>query len=59
MIADAYEKEGEAAVTTKYHFGSDNTHTLEAGAILNASLVAQGIKNLKKCTLKKYLSKDF
>ena len=57
IIADAYDKEGEEAVTTKYHTPKDNTHTIEAGSIMNAKLVAEGIKNLKGCKLKKYLLK--
>jgi lysophospholipase L1-like esterase len=54
-IADVYDKEGEAAVTTKYHIAKDNTHTIQAGSILNASLVVDGIRHLKKCKLRKYL----
>ena len=55
LIGDIYEKEGETIVTKKYHIAKDNTHTIEAGAILNASVVAKGIKELKGCKLKKYL----
>jgi len=54
-IADVYDKEGEASVTTKYHIAKDNTHTIQAGSILNASLVVDGIRDLKKCKLRKYL----
>ena len=56
-IADVYDQEGEAIVTTKYHSNKDNTHTVQAGSILNASLVVEGIKALDKCKLKKYLIK--
>ena len=56
-IADVYDKEGEATVTTKYHIAKDNTHTIQAGSVLNASLVVEGIKALDKCKLKKYLIK--
>ena len=54
MIALKYESLGEDVVKTKY-FRTDHTHTLKDGAILNASMVAEGVKSLKKCKLKKYL----
>jgi rhamnogalacturonan acetylesterase len=54
LIAAKYEALGEAEVKTKF-FITDNTHTTEAGAILNAGAVAEGIKSLKGCKLKKYL----
>ena len=55
LIADIYDKEGELNVTAKYHSATDNTHTTKAGAILNASLVAKAIGELKECKLKKYI----
>jgi rhamnogalacturonan acetylesterase len=54
IIADKYEALGEEAVTTKL-FLTDHTHTTEAGAIINAQAVAEGIKQLKGCKLKRYL----
>ena len=57
QIADVYDKEGEKAVTEKYHISTDNTHTTEPGAILNASIVAKSIRKFDKCSLKKYLLK--
>jgi rhamnogalacturonan acetylesterase len=36
-------------------FGSDHTHTIEAGAKFNASCVVEGIKALKDCPLQGYL----
>ncbi|MCJ7449190.1 MAG: hypothetical protein MUO72_16055 [Bacteroidales bacterium] len=54
IIALKYETLGEEAVKTKL-FLTDHTHTTEAGAILNASVVAEGIKDLKRCKLRKYL----
>lgn len=57
-IADVYDKEGEKAVAEIYHITTDNTHTTEKGAILNASLVAKAIGELDKCSLKKYLLKQ-
>jgi len=56
IIAARYEKMGEDAVKTKL-FLTDHTHTTEAGAIINAASVAEGIKSLKGCKLKKYLMK--
>jgi rhamnogalacturonan acetylesterase len=57
LIADVYDKEGEKTVNEKYYVLPDNTHTTEAGAILNASRVAKGISELKNCRLKDYLKK--
>jgi lysophospholipase L1-like esterase len=55
LIADVYDAEGEKAVTEKYHIAKDNTHTTTAGAILNASLVARGISQIKQSNLKNFL----
>jgi rhamnogalacturonan acetylesterase len=54
IIALKYDALGETEVTSKY-FLKDRTHTNEAGAILNAAVVAEGIKSLKGCKLKKYV----
>jgi len=48
---------GGEAVKTKL-FLTNLTHTTEAGAIINAASVAEGIKALKGCRLKKYLLKN-
>ncbi|MBO6185960.1 MAG: rhamnogalacturonan acetylesterase [Chryseobacterium sp.] len=53
MVIEKYEKMGAEKV--KAYFPKDHTHTNEAGAIFNAELVAKGIKDLKKCELRKYL----
>lgn len=53
MVITQYEKMGQEKVNA--FFPKDHTHTNEAGAKLNAELVAKGIKDLKKCQLKKYL----
>ena len=58
MIAEKYDLLGEEIVTKQFHFGTDNTHTTEPAAILNASLVAKGILSLKKCDLKNYTNKN-
>jgi lysophospholipase L1-like esterase len=57
IIAGKYEATGEDNVNAKYFPITDHTHTNEAGAILNAESVAEGIKSLKGCKLKKYLFK--
>ena len=36
-------------------FPADHTHTNKEGAEINAQKVVDGIKDLKKCKLKKYL----
>lgn len=54
LIAASYEKTGEKEVTSGY-FLNEHTHTTRQGAIINASIVAEGIGSLKKCGLKKFL----
>jgi rhamnogalacturonan acetylesterase len=54
MIASKYETLGEDKVKSTL-FGKDSTHTLKEGAIFNAEVVAEGIKSLKGCKLKKYI----
>jgi lysophospholipase L1-like esterase len=56
IIAKKYEVLGEEEVKTKL-FLTDHTHTTEAGAIINAGAVAEGIRSLKGCRLTKYLKK--
>lgn len=53
-IGEEYEKLGPEKVNT--FFPADHTHTNEEGAKLNVEKVIGGIKELKKCTLKKYLN---
>lgn len=57
IIALKYEALGQDEVSKKL-FLTDQTHTNEAGAIINASAVAEGLKKLKKCKLRKYLRKQ-
>jgi len=57
LVADHYDKEGEEKVKAVYFNTQDHTHTIEAGARLNASLVAKGLKSLNKLPLGKYLNK--
>ena len=56
IIADRYEAEGEARVRAEYFNTTDHTHTIEAGARLNAASVVQGLKEQKNIPLNKYLS---
>jgi rhamnogalacturonan acetylesterase len=57
IIAKKYEALGEEEVKTRFFTSADQTHTTEAGAILNAAAVSEGIKSLKGCKLKKYILK--
>lgn len=55
MVIDKYEKMGIEKV--KAFFPKDHTHTNEAGAVFNAELVTNGIKDLEKCELRNYIKK--
>jgi lysophospholipase L1-like esterase len=57
LVADKYDREGEAKVGTVYFTSKDHTHTIEAGAVLNAATVAEGIRATKGLALGKYLKK--
>ncbi|HEV2860846.1 MAG TPA: rhamnogalacturonan acetylesterase [Pyrinomonadaceae bacterium] len=52
LTADRYEAFGQEKV--KEFFGPDHTHTSPAGAELNATLVAEGLRRLKGDPLGKY-----
>ncbi|GAB2943442.1 hypothetical protein GCM10027048_05110 [Hymenobacter coalescens] len=54
-IADRYDQTGEDAVRRSYFNATDHTHTLEAGARLNAEVVAEGLRALHRPALRKYL----
>ena len=54
LIKDNYSA-SKAEVVKTYFTEKDHTHTNEAGAKLNASLVVKGLKTLKKSALNKYL----
>jgi len=54
MVSDEYDKMDTVKVNS--FFPIDHTHTNKEGAILNAKLVVTGIRGLRKCNLKKYLS---
>ena len=55
LIADHYDQEGEQKVRATYFNITDGTHTIEAGAKLNAQLVVEGLNELKNNPLRKYL----
>ncbi len=55
LIADRYDRAGEAAVHSTYFTTTDHTHTSEAGAKLNAEAVAEGVRRAKGLALRKYL----
>lgn len=57
IISDRYEAEGEAKVRSAYFNNTDHTHTIEAGARVNAASVIQGLKAQKNIILNKYLTK--
>lgn len=54
-IADRYDAEGEAKVSSTYFTTVDHTHTSEAGARMNAQCLVQGLKKVEKCPVNKYL----
>lgn len=55
IIADQYEAAGEVKVKSAYFNATDHTHTLEAGARLNATAVIEGLRKTKKCRLNQFL----
>jgi len=57
LIADKLDKMGKDSIQGLYW--GDHTHTSKAGAVLNARTIAEGIKDLKDCDLKKALKKKF
>jgi rhamnogalacturonan acetylesterase len=54
IIAKQYELFGEKEVTSKL-FLNEHTHTTKEGAKLNAKCVADGVKDLKNCSLRTFL----
>nr|WP_294895353.1 rhamnogalacturonan acetylesterase [uncultured Pedobacter sp.] len=55
LIADEYDKIGEAKVNQLYFGPKDHTHTIKEGAIFNAQKVVEGIKTTNGLKLAKYL----
>jgi len=56
LVAKRYEEAGEARVAAEYFGPTDHTHTLAAGADVNAAAVAAGIRALEGCPLRGYLA---
>lgn len=54
-MASAMETLGEENVTGTLFFSRDHTHTSAQGAVLAASLIAEGIEECDTCSLKKYV----
>lgn len=57
LIADRYDAAGEEKVQSTYFNTTDHTHTIAAGARLNAAALAAGIRAAKGCPLRKYLTR--
>lgn len=57
IVAGHYDAEGQPKVETTYFGKADSTHTIKAGAQLNAKCVVEGLKKLPDCPLGKYLAK--
>jgi len=55
IVADRYDREGEKQVGSTYFDPADHTHTLPAGAKVNAACVAEGLRALKACPLAGFL----
>ena len=55
ITSDHYDLEGEQKVRATYFNTTDATHTIEAGARLNAQSVVEGLQSLKPNPLTKYL----
>ncbi len=55
IIAGHYDKLGEEHVSATFFGPKDHTHTLAAGARLNAQCVVEGLKAIDKCPLTDYL----
>lgn len=53
LVCNTYDAIGQEKVSP--FFSNEHTHTSKGGAEVNAACVTKGIKELKKCKLKKYL----
>ena len=56
IVAGHYEELGQEKVKTDFFTEKDHTHTLAAGAKVNAASVVEGIKGLKDCPLAGFLA---
>lgn len=57
ITARKYEQAGAPKVAAEYFTVKDHTHTSAAGAKINAESVVEGLNELKKSPLKKYILK--
>ncbi|HQU82304.1 MAG TPA: rhamnogalacturonan acetylesterase [Pyrinomonadaceae bacterium] len=57
ITAQKYEKIGAETVGKEYFTTKDNTHTSPLGAKINAESVVEGLKKLKKFSLRKFVLK--
>lgn len=55
LIARRYEADGREKVDAEYFPPTDRTHPTRAGALVNALVVADGLRALEGCTLKDFL----
>ena len=55
IASNHYDAEGEQQVRAKYFNKTDGTHTIEAGARLNAQSVIEGLNALENNPLRKYI----
>ena len=55
LMAEAYDRAGQDAVTQKYFPEKETEHTDWAGAIQNARCIVAGVAGLDHCDLAKYL----
>ncbi len=58
LIADHYDKVGEAYVLDHYFLAADHTHTIEEGARKNAEIVAQALSEIPNTEFKSWLKKS-
>lgn len=56
ITSDKYDLEGEQKVRATYFNTTDGTHTIEAGAKLNAQSIIEGLKGLESNPLKQFLN---
>jgi lysophospholipase L1-like esterase len=55
IVMSKYAELTPAEIKSKYFTPADNTHTSPAGAELNAACVAEGLRELKDCSLRDFL----
>jgi len=58
IIADRYDADGETKVRATYFNTSDHTHTIEAGAKVNAACVTKGLETLEGKLFTDYINQQ-